>query len=59
VKGLHIPLVASAEPANGAALPGLLIVAARLTDGMRPVQLMLDTGAKESVYVPSKKNCRN
>jgi hypothetical protein len=49
VKGLHIPLVASAEPANAAALPGLLIVAARLTDGMRPVQLMLDTGANAPI----------
>jgi|ERR1035441_1942933 hypothetical protein len=45
VKGLHIPLVAAAERANGPALPGLLIVAARLTDGTRPVHLMLDSGA--------------
>ena len=49
VKGRHIPLVASAQPADGAALPGLLIVAARLTDGTRPVRLMLDSGANASI----------
>jgi hypothetical protein len=49
VKGTHIPLVASAEPANGAMLPGLLIVAADLTDGARPVRLMLDSGANAPI----------
>jgi hypothetical protein len=49
VKGLHIPLVAAAERANGPALPGLLIVAARLTDGTRPVHLMLDSGANAPI----------
>ena len=45
VKGTHIPLVVSAEAANGAVLPDLLIIAAHLTDGTRPVRLLLDSGA--------------
>ena len=49
VKGTHIPLVVSAEPANGAVLPGLLIIAAHLTDGTRPVRLVLDSGANAPV----------
>jgi hypothetical protein len=49
VKGTHIPLVASAEAANGAVLPDLLIIAAHLTAGMRPVRLMLDSGANAPV----------
>ncbi len=49
VKGTHIPLVASAEAANGAVLPGLLIIAAHLTDGTRPVRLMLDSGANAPI----------
>ncbi len=48
VKGTHIPLVASA-PADGAALPGLLIIAAHLSDGTRPVRLMLDSGANAPI----------
>jgi hypothetical protein len=49
VKGTHILLVASAEPANGAVLPGLLIIEVRLSAGMRPVRLMLDSGANAPV----------
>jgi hypothetical protein len=49
VKGTHIPLVASAEPANGAVLPDLPIIAADLTDGTRPVRLMLDSGANAPI----------
>jgi hypothetical protein len=49
VKGRHIPLVASAAPEDGAALPGLLIIEVRLSDGMRPVRLMLDSGANAPV----------
>ena len=49
VKGTRVPLVASAAPANGAVLPGLLIIAAHLTDGTRPVRLMLDSGANVSI----------
>ena len=49
VKGTHIPLVASAEPGNGAVLPDLLVIAAHLTDGTRPVRLMLDSGANAPI----------
>jgi Aspartyl protease len=49
VKGPHIPLVATAEPEDGVALPGLLIVAVRLSDGMRPVRLMLDSGTNAPI----------
>jgi hypothetical protein len=49
VKGRHIPLVAPAEPEDGAAGPGLLIIEVRLSDGMRPVRLMLDSGANSPV----------
>jgi hypothetical protein len=42
VKGPHIPLVAATVPEEGVALPGLLIIAVRLSDGMRPVRLLLD-----------------
>jgi hypothetical protein len=45
VKGPHILLVATAQP-DGVALPGLLIVAVRLSDGMRPVRLLLDSGTE-------------
>ena len=43
VKGPHIPLLAMAEP-DGVALPSLLIIAVRLSDGLRPVRLELDSG---------------
>jgi hypothetical protein len=49
VKGTHIPLLASAAPVDGAALAGLLIVAVRLSDGTRPVRLMLDSGASAPI----------
>jgi Aspartyl protease len=45
VKGPHIPLVTTAQP-DGVALPGLLIVAVRLSDAMRPVRLLLDSGTE-------------
>jgi Aspartyl protease len=44
LKGPHIPLVATAEP-DGIALASLLIVVARLSYAMRPVRLVLDSGA--------------
>ena len=49
VKGTHIPLVASAEAENGTVLPDLLIIAAHLTGGTRPVRLMLDSGANAPI----------
>ena len=45
VKGPHIALVTPAQTADGAPLPKLLIVAARLSGETRPVRLMLDSGA--------------
>lgn len=45
VKGTHIELVAPSESAPGPALSTLLIIEVRLSDGMRPVRLMLDSGA--------------
>jgi hypothetical protein len=45
VKGPHIALVAPAQTADGASLPKLLIIAARLSGETRPVRLMLDSGA--------------
>jgi hypothetical protein len=49
VKGPHIALLATAEPEGGAALPGLLIITVRLSDGLRPVRLMIDSGANEPI----------
>jgi Aspartyl protease len=43
VKGPHIPLLATAEP-DGVALPSLPIIAVRLSDGLRPIRLELDSG---------------
>ncbi len=49
VKGRHIPLVTPAEPNDGVGLPGLLIIAVRLSNGMRPVRLMRDSGANAPI----------
>jgi hypothetical protein len=48
IKGSHIPLMTTAQAADGSPLPKSLIVAARLFDGMRPVRLKLDSGASVS-----------
>ncbi len=48
VKGQHVDLLTPAQTpaqtANGATLPKSLIVSVRLSDGMRPVRLKLDSG---------------
>jgi hypothetical protein len=49
VKGPHIPLLAPAEREDGVPLPRLLIIAARLSDGTRPVRLVLDSAATAPV----------
>ena len=49
VKGLHVALETSAKAADGQPLPSRLIVAARLSDGMRPIRLKLDSGADFSL----------
>jgi hypothetical protein len=41
----HIPLLLTARPDGGVGPPGLLILAARLSNGMRSVRLLLDSGA--------------
>ena len=46
VKGPHIPLVATGRGRRPVAVPGLLIVAASLSDGIRPARLLLDSGAQ-------------
>ncbi len=49
VKGPHIPLLSPAESEDGGPLPRLLIIAARLSDGTRPVRLVLDSAATAPV----------
>jgi Aspartyl protease len=49
VKGPHIPLLAAAEADQVSALPAFLLVTARLSDGLRPVRLLLDFGANEPI----------
>src|SRR5205807_3358144 len=49
VKGQHVDLLSPsqtpAQTGDGAPLPKSLIVSVRLSDGMRPVRLKLDSGA--------------
>jgi hypothetical protein len=45
VKGPHIPLLAPTQATDGPSLPKSLIVSVRLSDGMRPVRLKLDSGS--------------
>jgi Aspartyl protease len=49
VKGPHIPLVNTAELDDRVAVPGLLIIAASLSDGIRPARLLLDSGAQAPI----------
>jgi hypothetical protein len=46
VKGPHIPLVATAE---ADAMPRLLLITVRLSGGLRPVRLLLDSGVNEPI----------
>ena len=48
VKGPHIALMASARATNGMPALRSLIIAARLSDGTRPVRLKLDSGTNVS-----------
>jgi Aspartyl protease len=48
VKGQHIALLAPAQTESNALLPRSLIVSVRLSDGMRPVRLMLDSATNVS-----------
>jgi hypothetical protein len=49
VGGPRTALVTPAEVADGFVLPNLIIVEARLSDGTRPVRLMLDSGANGAI----------
>jgi hypothetical protein len=49
VKGPHIPLVATAEVDEAGAKPGLLLITVGLSDGLRPVRMLLDFGANEPI----------
>lgn len=49
VKGPHIPLVTAAEADEVGALPAFLLITARLSNGLRPVRLLIDSGANEPV----------
>jgi len=48
IKGPHIALMAPARATNGMPALRLLIIAARLSDGRRPVRLVLDSGTNVS-----------
>jgi len=48
VKGPHIALMAPARATDGMPAPRSLIIAARLSDGTRPVRLKLDSGTNVS-----------
>ena len=49
VRGPHTAVVTPAGVADGFVLPNLIIVEARLSDGSRPVRLMLDSGANVAI----------
>src|ERR1700677_2345987 len=49
VKGPHIPLATTADADQVGALPAFLIVTVSLSNGLRPVRLLIDSGANESV----------
>lgn len=45
LNGSHIALLASGQSPNGQPLPNSLIISVKLSDGMRPIRLKLDSGA--------------
>jgi hypothetical protein len=49
VKGPHIPLVATAAADEAGAMTGLLLITVRLSGGLRPVRLLLDSGVNEPI----------
>jgi Aspartyl protease len=49
VKGPHIPLVATAEADAVGALAGFLLVTVHLSGGLRPIRLVLDSGANAPI----------
>jgi hypothetical protein len=49
VRGPHIPLVDGAQAEEVGAPPGLLLITVELSGGLRPVLLVVDSGANESL----------
>lgn len=49
VKGPHIPLAVTADADEVGALPGWLLITAQLSGGRRPLRLLLDSGANQSI----------
>ena len=49
VKGAHIPLAATAEADEVCTPPGFLVITVRLSDALRPVRLVIDSGADEPI----------
>ena len=45
VKGAHISLLSAARSSDGQPAPSPLVISARLSDGIRPVRLELDSGS--------------
>jgi hypothetical protein len=58
IKGPRIPLLPAAQITIGSDMGPSLIVSVRLTDGTRPVRLMLDSGA-EIAYLYGAADCMN
>lgn len=55
VKGPHIPLVATTEADEVGVMSGLLLVTVRLSGGLRPVRLVLDSGANKTILFNTSK----
>jgi len=49
IKGPHIGLLTSNAAADNASLPSSLIVSVRLSDGLRPIRLKLDSGTNSAL----------
>ena len=49
MKGPHIPLAVTAEADEAGAMTGLLLITVQLSGGLRPLRLVLDSGANEPI----------
>jgi hypothetical protein len=56
VKGPHIPLAVTADSDEAGAMPPLLLVTVRVSDGLRPLRLLLDSGANEPILFNTSQN---
>jgi hypothetical protein len=57
LKGPHIPLVATAEADEVGVMSGLLLVTVRLSGGLRPVRLVLESGANTPILFFNTSHC--